>query len=122
MKFEDKVRLWDAINRYVVSAGGDPASPAHMKDNKRREEAVVEVENLVVEMQSVGIEVEIRAHLKALEEIAEQWKRSSDSAFSMAAQAPPEDRYEMRQEGAVLRDHARTLRTLAEKFRFNLGW
>lgn len=40
-----RVALWDAINRYVESCGGDPAK--HVYGNTARMMAVVEVERIV---------------------------------------------------------------------------
>ena|SRR5271166_1496380 len=43
---EKKVALWDAINRYVVSCGGDPSK--HVYGNTSRMRAVVDVEAAIV--------------------------------------------------------------------------
>jgi hypothetical protein len=43
MQFEDD--LWEAINRYAISVGGDPAS--HVYDNVSRMQAVADVGKIV---------------------------------------------------------------------------
>lgn len=40
--------LWDAINRYVISCGGNPDK--HVYGNTRRMEAVTAVENAVADL------------------------------------------------------------------------
>lgn len=45
MKLEQKVRLWDEINRYVVTCGGDPSK--HVYGNTPRMDAVCAVEKAV---------------------------------------------------------------------------
>jgi hypothetical protein len=45
MTIQEKVALWDAINQYVVSCGGDPST--HVYGNTTRMRAVVTVESIV---------------------------------------------------------------------------
>ncbi len=56
MKFEQKVALWDAINRVVAASGGDPGNTS-----VARQKAVVEVESVVARIASVGSTPEERA-------------------------------------------------------------
>lgn len=57
MTLDEKVKLWDAINTYVTTCGGDPAK--HVYGNIKRMQAVVDVENIVVEVEErVAAEVE----------------------------------------------------------------
>jgi len=42
---DDRVKLWDAINRYVIACGGDPSK--HVYGNTTRQRAVAEVEQVV---------------------------------------------------------------------------
>ena len=42
---ETRVRLWDAINRYVQTCGGDPSK--HVYGNTARQRAVAEVEQVL---------------------------------------------------------------------------
>lgn len=42
MDMRDRVALWDAINRYVVTCCGDPSK--HVYGNTPRQKAVVDVE------------------------------------------------------------------------------
>ncbi len=52
-----QVPLWDAINRYVVTCGGAPDK--HVYGNTSRQNAVVEVCNVVREAERVAAEVAI---------------------------------------------------------------
>ena len=47
-RMAERVRLWDAINAYVVSCGGDP--DRHVYGNTRRQTAVAQVEQIVREI------------------------------------------------------------------------
>lgn len=46
-EMQRRVALWDAINRYVITCGGDPSK--HVYGNTPRMNAVVEVERVVFE-------------------------------------------------------------------------
>ena len=61
-----QVPLWDAINRYVVSCGGDPSK--HVNGNTPRMEAVVEVNSIVRRESSTSAKLEeARGCIKAAE-------------------------------------------------------
>lgn len=45
MTNEERVKLWDAVNEYVIACGGDPGK--HVYGNTPRAAAVVGVENAV---------------------------------------------------------------------------
>lgn len=47
MTLNDKVKLWDAINDYVIACGGDPSKRTV---STKRMNAVVEVERVVDEI------------------------------------------------------------------------
>jgi hypothetical protein len=47
-RMAERVRLWDAINAYVVSCGGDPDRQVY--GNTRRQTAVAQVEQIVREI------------------------------------------------------------------------
>ena len=48
MNSREKVQLWNWINEYVVTCGGDPSDTRHAR--KRREAAVVQIEQTVQEI------------------------------------------------------------------------
>jgi len=48
MEMEDRVKLWDAINEYVIACGGDPSSRVY--GNTSRMNAVAKVESFIREM------------------------------------------------------------------------
>lgn len=58
MTNEQRVRLWDEINRYVVACGGDPSK--HVYGNTPRMAAVAQVEGVIREC------LEEREHAAAL--------------------------------------------------------
>lgn len=61
MQFE--IELWDAINRYAISVGGDPS--AHVYGNVPRMQAVADVGKVVARVQSRGVEIDrLRAALR----------------------------------------------------------
>lgn len=47
----DRVELWNAIHEYVIACGGDPSK--HVYGNARRMNAVVRVENAVMDRSEV---------------------------------------------------------------------
>lgn len=48
MTNDQRVRLWDAINRYVVACGGDPSQ--HVYGNVLRMDSVADVEKVIREV------------------------------------------------------------------------
>jgi len=71
MKFE--VDLWDAINRYVVACGGDPAS--HVHGNTARMQAVADVGAIVAAATDPGHE--------AAKELAAMWSAQRTASFDL---------------------------------------
>ena len=50
MTNEQRVRLWDEINRYVQTCGGDPSKRVY--GNTRRMTAVAEIEKIIADLEA----------------------------------------------------------------------
>lgn len=71
VKFE--IALWDAINRYVVACGGDPAVAVH--GNTARMQAVADVGSIVLTSTGPGYEV--------ARELAATWRSERTASFEL---------------------------------------
>src|SRR5262245_47903688 len=84
MEFE--VDLWDAINRYAVSVGGDPAS--HVYDNVPRMQAVADVGKIVdrvaVRHNAVAAQAcETGPVYETAKELAQMWRDQRTASFEL---------------------------------------
>jgi hypothetical protein len=72
MRDEDRVKLWDAINAYAITCGGDPSRFVY--GNTPRQKAVAEIETLVRAVAQAAREEEREACLAGVDSVLHQWE------------------------------------------------